>query len=322
LPVTKEEMVGLGEEMMGLIKAYNGDILLSAGISKGVSQREFANSSGHSFTTESTSFGCGVHGQWVRGTDILMAGHSFGWKKRELNHLGIAKHAIGLFKMAENKATVTSGKLPVIFTPEGMNVLLLALTMGLNGKNVYLGTSPIAGKLEKQIADVRFSITDNPCIDYAGASGSHDGEGVPRQITPLVEKGILKNFLYDLDTAGRAGAKTTGHGVGCSPTNLVIQEGDTPYEDMVKNTTEGLIVHNVLGLGQGNPISGEFSVNLQLAYKIENGHIVGRVKDVMLAGNTYHALKNISAIGDKAEWAGGALLTPSIQIAELSVVAR
>jgi len=90
----------------------------------------------------------------------------------------------------------------------------------------------------------------------------------------------------------------------------------------VKHTREGLIVHDVLGLGQGNPMSGEFSVNLHLGYKIENGEIVGRVKDVMLAGNTYDALKNIAAIGDTAEWAGGSLLTPPIQIGKLSVVAK
>ena len=77
-----------------------------------------------------------------------------------------------------------------------------------------------------------------------------------------------------------------------------------------------------MGLGQGNPISGEFSVNVQLGYKIENGKIVGRVKDVMLAGNTYDALNNIMAIGDKAEWIGGSLFAPYMQIASLSVVAK
>jgi PmbA protein len=102
----------------------------------------------------------------------------------------------------------------------------------------------------------------------------------------------------------------------------VVNEGTTPLEEMIRHTKEGLVVHNVLGLGQGNPLSGEFSVNLHLGYKIENGEIVGRVKDVMLAGNTYTALKDIVAIGDTAEWAGGTLLTPPIQIANLSVVAR
>jgi PmbA protein len=321
LPVTKEEMVGLGEEMMGAVKAYKSDILLNAGVSKGVSHREFANSAGSAFTTESTSFGVGIHGQWVRGTDILLAGHSFGWKKRDVDHMAVSDKTVRLFRMAENTASVQTGGLPVIFTPEGMNVLLLALTLGLNGKSVFLGASPLAGKLGKKIAHETVTITDNPLIDYAGGSGRWDGEGVTRQITPLVEDGVLNNFLYDLDTAGRAGTKTTGHGVGCDPTNLVIKKGVTPYEDMVKNTKEGLIVHNVLGLGQGNPMSGEFSVNLQLAYKIENGRVVGRVKDVMLAGNTYEALKNVVAVGDKAEWAGS-LLTPPVQIAGMSVVAK
>jgi len=322
VPVTKEEMVRIGEEMMALVKAYRSEILVSTGAGKSVSKSQFANSAGMEHTSETTSFGVGVSGQWIRGTDILLAGHGFGWKKREIDHAAIVRKAIELLKMAEKIAPIKSGDMPVIFTPEGVNVLLLALRLGFNGKNVFLGSSPLAGKLGEKIADETFSITDNPLLDYANGSGKYDGEGVPHQVTPLIEDGVARNFLYDLDTAGRAGAKSTGNGVGCGPTNLVIKEGDTPYEEMVKNTKEGLLVHNVLGLGQGNPISGEFSVNVQLGYKIENGEVVGRVKDVMLAGNTYDALKEIAAIGDKAEWAGGSLLTPAIKIARLSVVGK
>lgn len=320
--VKKDEMVRIGEEMMGLVKDYNSDILVSAGVSKGVGTTEFANCAGIAFTTQGTSFAVGVEGQLIRGTDILWAGHGLGLKKRGIDHRAIAKKAVALFRMAENTAPVRSGEMPVIFAPEGMPVLLLALSLGVDGKNVFLGSSPLAGKLGERVADERLSVTDNPLIDYAIGSGTYDGEGVPHQATPLIENGVLRNFLYDLDTAGRAGAKTTGNGVGCSPTNLVVNEGSTPYEDMVRHTKEGLLVHSVLGLGQGNPISGEFSVNLHVGYKIENGEVVGRVKDVMLAGNTYTALKNIMAIGDTAEWAGGTLLTPPIQIANLSVVAR
>jgi PmbA protein len=322
LPVSKGEMVRIGEEMMTMLKEYNPDILLSAGTGKSVSNIQFANSAGITYSTETTDFAVGVDGQWIRGTDILSAGHGFGWKKQEIDHVEIARKAITLFKMAENIAPIKSGDMPVVFTPEGMNVLLLALILGFNGKNVFLGSSYLAGKLGEKIAHEAFALTDNPLLDYASGSATYDGEGVPHQVTPLIEDGVAKNFLYDLDTAGRAGAETTGNGIGCGPTNLVIKEGDTPFEEMVKNTREGLLVHNVLGLGQGNPISGEFSVNVQLGYKIDNGEIVGRVKDVMLAGNTYDALKNITLIGDKAEWAGGSLLSPPIQIAGLSVVAK
>jgi PmbA protein len=322
LPVTKGHMVGIGEEMMALVKAYNSDIILDAGAGKAVSRREFANSSGVQFATDSTSFSVWVHGQWVRGTDILSAGHSFGWRKREIDHAEIAGKAVELFRMAENIAPITSGELPVIFTPGGMSVLLLALRLGLNGKSVFLGSSPLAGRLGDRIADERLSITDNPLLDYASRSGRHDGEGVPHRIIPLVEQGIVRNFLYDLDTAGRAGTESTGHGVGCGPTNLVVGEGDTPLQEMIESIEEGLLVHSVMGLGQGNPISGEFSVNVHLGYKIDHGEIVGRVKDVMLAGNTYDSLKNIVAIGDTAEWVRGSLITPPVQIGKLSVVAR
>jgi PmbA protein len=322
LTVSKEKMVHIGEEMVTLVKEYNPDILVGAGVSKAVGKGQFANSAGIEHTIEATSFAVWVNGQLIRGTDILWAGHGLGWKKREIDHVEIAKKAIELFKMAENIARIKSGDMPVIFTPEGVDVLLLALGLGFNGKNVFLGASPLSGKLGKKIADESFSITDNPLRDYASGSSRYDGEGVPHQVTPLIENGVLKNFLYDLDTAGRAGTRTTGNGVGCDPTNLIIKEADTPYEEMVKNTKEGLLVHDVLGLGQGNPMSGEFSVNVQLGYKIECGEVVGRVKDVMLAGNTYDALRNIAAIGDKAEWVGGSLLTPPIQIAGLSVVAR
>jgi PmbA protein len=320
--VTKDEMVAIGEDMIKQVKAYNPDILMGAGASKSAKTTQFANSAGISYSTESTSFSVWIDGQLIRGTDILSAGHGLGWKKRDIDHRDIAERAIELFKMAEKTALVKSGNMPVIFTPEGINVLLLALTLGFNGKNVFLGSSPLAGKLGEKIFDERFSITDNPLIDYAGGSGKYDGEGTPHRITPIIEHGVLKNFLYDLDTGARAGANTTGNGVGCDPTNLIIKEGNTSYEEMVKNTKEGLLVHSVLGLGQGNPMSGEFSVNLHLGYKIENGEVVGRVKDVMLAGNTYEALKNIISIGDRAEWAAGWLLTPPIQVAGLSVAAH
>lgn len=321
LSVTKSDMVNIGEEMMALVKEYNSDIIVSAGAEKGVERGEFANSNGLAYTTEDTSFGVQVGGQWIRGTDILWTGEGFGWKKREIDHAAIARKAIELFKLAENTAHIQSGSMPVIFTPEGMMVLLLALRMGFSGKNVFLGASPLAGKLGNKIADERLSIIDNPLIDYANGSDRYDSEGVPHQVLPLVKNGVVKNFLYDLDTAGRAGTKSTGHGSGCGITNLVVKEGDTPYEEMIKNTKEGLLVHDVMGLGQGNPMSGEFSVNVHLGYKIENGEIVGRVKDVMLAGNTYDAINNIKAIGNKAEWAYGSILTPPVQIGELSVVA-
>lgn len=327
LPLGKPEMIQMGQGMMEMVKAYNPEILAGAVVSKNLVKTEFANSSGASYTDEHTNFDLGAGGQLVRGTDILFAGHSVGQKKRQVDAEDIAERAIQYFRMAERIVPVQSGDLPVIFTPGGLVALLLSLSLGLDGKNVFLGESPLRDKLGQIIADPRFSLVDDPWVDYGPSTSAFDDEGVARRPTPLVENGVLRNFLYDLDTAGRAGVAPTGHGARRRPTNLVIAAGDTSYAGMLRGIKQGLLVHELMGLGQGNPINGEFSGNVFLGYKIENGEIVGRVKDVMLAGNAYEALKGITAISQERDWVSGpfawfAGLMPYVQVGKLSVVAK
>lgn len=327
LPLSKPEMIQMGQGMMEMIKSSNAEILASAVLNKNLVKTEFANSAGAVFADEHTDFNLGAGGQLVRGTDILFAGHSVGQKKRQVDSEDIAERAIQYFRMAERIAPVQSGEMPVIFTPGGLIAVLLSLIMGIDGKNVYLGESPLREKLGQVIANPRFSLLDDPLVEYGPNTSAFDDEGMPRRQTPLVENGVLRNFLYDLDTAGRAGVLPTGHGSRRRPTNLVISPGDTPYAEMLRGIKQGLLVHEYLGLGQGNPINGEFSANVFLGYKIENGEIVGRVKDVMLAGNAYDALKDITAISKERDWVSGPYawypgLMPYVQVGKLSVVAK
>jgi len=186
---------------------------------------------------------------------------------------------------------------------------------------VLKGDSPLAGKLGQQIVSPAFSLTDDGTVDYALDSARYDGEGVPRRRNEVVKDGVLTCFLYDLDTAAKAGVESTGNGVGCGASNVLVAPGETSFAEMVRDTEEGIIVENVLGLGQGNIINGDFSVNLALAFKIERGEIVGRVKDVMLAGNAYNALNHIRAIGAECEWSGS-MCAPFLQVEALSVVGK
>jgi len=49
-------------------------------------------------------------------------------------------------------------------------------------------------------------------------------------------------------------------------------------------------------LGGGSSISGDFSINVDLGFLVQNGQVVGRVKDTMVAGNVYTALKHVVAL--------------------------
>ncbi|MFZ3151923.1 MAG: TldD/PmbA family protein [Anaerolineaceae bacterium] len=327
LSLEKPEMIRMGQRMMDMIKTYNPEILAGAAVQKVVYKVDYANSKGASYSTDHTEFNVGSGGQLVRGTDILFASQSVGQKQFAVDTEEIATQAIEYFRMAENIAPIESGEMPVIFTPSGLVALLLSLGLAIDGKNVLLGASPLRDKLGQPIASPFLTMIDDPTIAYGPRTSAFDNEGVARRITPLIENGVLRNFIYDLDTAGRAGVQPSGHGSSRQLTNVVINPGNTPYETMLRSIEKGLLVHEFLGLGQGNPINGEFSLNVSLGYKIENGKVVGRVKDVMLAGNAFVALKNITAISQEREWVSGQWtyisgLMPYIQVGKLSITAK
>jgi PmbA protein len=85
---------------------------------------------------------------------------------------------------------------------------------------------------------------------------------------------------------------------------------------------EGLVIEQLMGAEQGNILGGDFSGNVLLGYKVENGEITGRVKNTMVSGNVYQVLKQINAIGSESRWVGEFLQTPHLYIPTLSVSSK
>jgi PmbA protein len=104
---------------------------------------------------------------------------------------------------------------------------------------------------------------------------------------------------------------------------LLVEPGQTPLAEMIAGIDEGLLVEDVLGLGQGNILSGAFSNPLALAFKIVKGEIVGRVKNASIAGNVYELLKNnIAAVSCEAQWVYNNFQLPYIILTDMNVVAK
>jgi PmbA protein len=259
--------------------------------------------------------------------DMLILYSSLESGRDNLNPGKLSAELIEKLKWGEKIVSVESGKMPVIFTPDAALVLILPLIIGLNGKMVLKKVSPLSDKKGEKMWSELFSLDSDGTIDFALGSAPFDDEGVKMKRLPLVEKGAIKNFYYDLQTAGIAGVESTGNGIresihsGPVPevSNLIMKEGNVPFLEMVKDIKQGIIIDQVLGLGQGNIISGAFSNNVQLGFKIENGQIVGRIKDVMIAGNALQELNNIIALGNKAKWVSGKHKFPHIYLKSLSV---
>ena len=237
--------------------------------------------------------------------------------------------------------TPPDGSLPVVFTPAGLAAVVLPLEQALSGKTVLQGSSPLAGKVGAVMFDERLSIIDDPLTPGRPASRPVDDECVPSRATGLVERGAVGRFVYDLETAARAKTQSTGNGrrgIFGKPhigyTNVLFRIGDGVHGGaqhaappsmlgggLIADIADGLIVDDLIGVGQGNVISGAFSHPVGLAYRVQRGEVTGRVKDSAVAGNAYDLLKRIGGVGTDGRWLGSRW-SPSLLLDGVSVARR
>jgi len=325
-----EEMVKVGEEIVKRLKNFSLKLRCDVTILKDYSEIEYLNSRGGNFSYKKTAITYSVMVQKIKNQDMLMIYSSLESGKDNLEVEELTSEIIENLEWGEKIVPVESGKMPVIFTPKAALVLILPIISGLNGKMVLKKISPLAAQKNKKLWSDLLTFYSDGTINFALGSAPFDDEGVEMKRVPLVEKGEIKNFYYDLQTAGMAGVESTGNGLRAGMqsepvpgiSNLIMEEGEVSFTEMIKDISEGIVIDQVLGLGQGNIISGAFSNNVQLGYKIEKGKIVGRVKDVMIAGNAIEELKNIAALGNKAKWVEGKYKFPHIYLKSLSVSAK
>ena len=328
--VAIEDMVEMGNSLIDRVLSHTPELVCEAGVAKSEGTVHILNSRGGEASYRKSFFTIGIEGTLIRDTDMLFVGESDSSCNPIREFREIADAVIEQLELAKRPASVATGKFPVILTPKGVrSALLTPLALAVNGKMVVEGASPLVGKQGELLFDERLSLWDDATLEYQPASRPCDDEGVPSQRTSLIERGVVASFLYDLQTAAIAGAKSTGSASrarGGMPTPsvsaLVIEEGDTPFEDMVRDIKEGLVIEMLIGAEQGNVLGGEFSGNVLLGYKVENGEIVGRVKNTMVSGNIYDALKGLVAIGSEAKWVGGALKTPHLYLPSLAVASK
>lgn len=322
-----EEMIETGNMIVERVRSINPDLRCDTGISKQEGNIQYRNTYGGSFNYQKTMFSHSVMVQNTMDNDMMMLMESQQWGSAGLSLDPFWARLERKIKWSEKVVGIKSGNKPVIFTPKALLVLILPLISGLNGKLVNKKISPLQGKKDQSLWSSLFSLFSDGNIDYAGGSAPYDDEGIKMQRLPLIKKGVLKNYYYDLQSAAEAGEETTGNGMRSgfhsSPSpgvsNLIVTEGKTSFEEMIKDIKEGIIIDQVLGLGQGNVLSGAFSNNVQLGFKIKNGKVAGRIKNVMISGNAFDVLKDIVAVGNEARWFSGQYHFPPIYVKSLSV---
>jgi PmbA protein len=218
---------------------------------------------------------------------------------------------------------------PVVLDPTVAASFVGLIGAGLSAKAVQRGRTPLAGRLEQEVASEVFVLHDDGREPNGSASTPFDGEGVPRRLTALIEGGRLRSYLYDTYTANREDGASTGSASrqsyrslpAVSASNLVVSPGTRSPGELLAQAGEGVFVNDVAGLHSGvNPVTGVFSVGAS-GRMIRGGALAEPVREFTIAGELVAMLGAVSAAGTDPRWVpfGGSVSTPSLLIAEMAI---
>jgi PmbA protein len=162
-------------------------------------------------------------------------------------------------------------------------------------------SSHFAGKIGRRVASELLTVEDDATnVEGLGAS-SFDREGVPHRRNVVIQNGVLKKFLYNTYTAKKDGVRSTGNASGStssppsvSTTNFVVRPGRSSLDSLISEMKKGIIISRFSG--NVNPVNGDFSGVVKGGRLVRNGAVHHAVKEVMVAGNIFEALRRLNGV--------------------------
>jgi PmbA protein len=316
------ELIELGKQTIALITEQYPQVICEVDLDWQQETTTLVNSHGLYCQYGEVSYSASVGVEWVKGDDFLGI-YDGKYSHQFLDLTVVIERILTRLRWAEENVTVKSGKMPILFTPHAITMFWETVSDAVNGKRILEQSSPWAESLGKKVISACLSLSQKP--DFAPYNCPFDDEGTPTQTLNLIESGHLQNFYCDRQIAKKLGINNTGNGfrpsLGSYPSpdlvNLVVNSGHKSGEELLQSLNQGLIVDQLLG--DSADISGDFSVNIDLGFLVNQGEIQGRIKDTMLAGNVYQALNKVGDLGNDLIWSGS-YYTPSVIIDDLYVV--
>lgn len=164
--------------------------------------------------------------------------------------------------------------------------------------------------LGREFAPPALNVYDDGTLSECAGYIPFDDEGISPRKTTLIKDGMLSGRLHSRETAGKMDEEVTGNGRAISVmrqpivrmTNTYIENGEYSKEEIFSSMDDGLYAVDVIG-GQTN--LEMFTFTAGYGYMVKNGKPGKMFRDIVLSGNVFNTLKNITMIGNDREMFGG-----------------
>lgn len=220
---------------------------------------------------------------------------------------------------------VPTQKVPVIFEARAARSMMGHIFEAIEGRSVYRQSTFLAGKLGEKVAGPAITVIDDGTIPGLFGTQPFDDEGIPTRRTPVIEDGVLKNYLLNTYSARKLGMKTTGNAsrgvtgnAGVGHGNFYLQAGSRTAAELIASVKNGFYVTELIGSGV-NIATGDYSRGAAGLW-IQNGELAFAVSEVTIASTLPEMLMSMEP-GSDLEFRGS-VASPTLLIGEMTVGGR
>lgn len=222
--------------------------------------------------------------------------------------------------------TLTTGNYPVVVDSKVAQDLLGSLSNYFSAKSVFEKKSILEGKLGQVVASSKVTLVDDPLNIQCRGVRPFDAEGFNSKKTLLIENGVAKNYLTNLEYAQKmslphtaSAARSPSSTMDVSASNLIISKGTHSLDDLLKRYPKVVHLTTIAGgLHSGfNGTTGDFSLPGE-GFLFEDGENQGPVDQFIFSGNILELMANIEEVGDEYEDDHSSVLVPSLLVKQLS----
>ncbi len=208
-----------------------------------------------------------------------------------------------LASQARNVQLGKGGTYNALFAPTVVGDIIASTVSQANPSFIEMGRSWLQNKIGEKVASDHFSAYDDGRYPNGISSAIADDEGVPRQRTPIIEQGILKNLIYNTNSARKAGTNSTGNAGLIFPqnSNIIIESGSSNFDEMIAECKSPTIyVTCNWYTTTTSAIEGIFStIPRDAMFLIENGEIQQSIRELRISDSFPNLMANIIAIQNK-----------------------
>jgi len=330
--LSSEDLVKVASSMLDAAEKKDKRVFpIEGGAGSSYLSTAIANSSGIANFDEGTVIECSLATMAHERGEVTPTCFEFNIERiYKIDPEWVGEEAARLAISALKAKRIETKETRVIFSQFALQQLLyFTLINAVKADYVQRNQSVFKGKMGEKVASETVTIYDDGLFKGGLRTWKFDGEGVPQQKTPIIEKGVLRNFIYDNYSAKKEGKESTGNAAragylstpNIEATNFRLIPGNKSKEELIGEVRDGLLVYYLQGAHSSNPASGEFSVIAIPAWKIENGEIAYAAKGAMLAGDIFQVLKNITVLANN-ERKIGQLVAPWVLVENVKVIGK